>query len=99
MCSAIGSMRATNPVTDGLFNGGPPFKIEHRLGLVKPDDPRIARRASIVALIGWFPLLVLATAQEILLHNGSLRAFLLDFGAYGRFLIAAPLFILAESSC
>src|SRR5262245_2870904 len=99
MCSAIRFMRAANPATDSLFDGGPPSKIEHRLGLVKPDDPRIARRASLVVLIGWFPLLVLSTVQEILLHNGSLRAFMLDFGAYGRFLIAAPLFIMAESSC
>jgi hypothetical protein len=92
-------MNATNPTMDRLFDGGPPLKIERRLRLVKPDDPGIARRVCLVALTGWVPLLVLTTVQDVLLHNGSVRSFMLDFGAHGRFLFAAPLMILAEFSC
>jgi hypothetical protein len=92
-------MSATNPTIDRLFDGGPPLKIEHLLRLVKPDDPGIARRALIVILISWSPLLVLTAIQEFLHRNGSLWEFMLDFGAYGRFLIAAPIFILAEGWC
>src|SRR5262245_37549385 len=95
----VACMNATNPTMDNLFDGGPPLKIEHLLRLVKPDDPGIARRALIVALIGWFPLLLLTAFQELLHQNGSLWEFMLDFGAYGRFLLAAPIFILAESWC
>ena len=84
---------------DNLFEGGPPLKIEHLLRLVKPDNPGIARRALIVALISWGPLLVLTMFQELVRHNGSLWGFLLDFGAYARFLLAAPIFILAEAWC
>jgi hypothetical protein len=84
---------------DNLFEGGPPLKIEHLLRLVKPDDPGITRRALIVALISWGPLLVLTMFQELVRHNGSLWGFLLDFGAYARFLLAAPIFILAEAWC
>jgi hypothetical protein len=90
-------MNATNPAVERLFYGGPPLKIERLLHLVKPDDPGITRRALIAVLIGWVPLLVLTAIQEFLYRNGSLGGFMLDFGAYGRFLVAAPLFVLAES--
>ena len=56
---------------DNLFEGGPPLKIEHLLRLVKPDDPGIARRALIVALISWGPLLVLTMFQELSRSRGS----------------------------
>jgi hypothetical protein len=92
-------MNATNPTMENLFSGGPPLKIEQRLGLVKPDDPGIMRRAWLVILIGWVPLLVLTAVEEVFLHKSSWRAFVLDFGIHGRFLLAAPLFILAESAC
>src|SRR5262245_40381443 len=92
-------MSAKIPTMDHLFEGGPPLKIEHLLRLVKPDDTGITRGALIVALIAWAPLLVLTTVQEVLHHDGSLWEFMLDFGAYGRFLVAAPIFILAEAWC
>ena len=84
---------------DSLFDGGPPLKIEQNLGLIKPNDPGIVRRVSIVVLIGWVPLLVLTAVQDLLQNNGSWRAFMLDFGAYARFMFAAPLFNFAESRC
>jgi hypothetical protein len=92
-------MNATNAALDTLFDGGPPLKIEHLLHVVKPDDPGIVRRVAIVAGVAWFPLLALSAVQEIVRRNGSLLAFALDFGAHARFLVAAPLFILAESWC
>ena len=96
------SMNAANPndpPLDSLFDGGPPLKIEQRLHLVHQGDPQVSRRAWIVVLVGWVPLLVLATTQELLRHNGGLPDFLMDFAAYGRSLVAAPLFILAEAWC
>src|SRR5262245_65399630 len=92
-------MNASNQTMDSLFDGGPPLKIEQLLHLVKPDDPGITRRVLIVVLIGWAPLLVLTAVQEILHHSGSFWEFLLDFGSYGRFLFAAPIFIFAEGWC
>src|SRR5262245_57201644 len=92
-------MNATNAALDTLFDGGPPLKIEHRLRLVRPGDPGILRRTAFVTAIAWFPLLLLTAVQEAIRRNGSLLAFLLDFGAHARFLVATPLFILAESWC
>src|SRR5262245_48027143 len=90
-------MSSTHGTIEGLFAGGPPLKIEQRLGLVKPNDPCIPRRTTLVILIGWVPLLVLTLADELFLHKGSLRDFLLDFGIHARFLLAAPIFIVAEA--
>jgi len=43
-----------------LFAGGPPIRLERRLGLIKPDEPRIIRRTILVGLVGWAPLVMLA---------------------------------------
>jgi len=44
-------------------------------------------------LAGWLPLALLTWVE------GTLGEFLGDFGAHARFLIAAPLFVFAESAC
>ena len=73
--------------------------MQRSLGLIKPDKPMVARRAAFVVLIGWVPLAVLAAVQGLLLRDGAAMSFFTDFAAYARFLVAAPLFILAERDC
>lgn len=84
---------------DNLFDGGPPLRWQKVVGLIRPDNPRIVRRAQLVILIGWLPLALLAAVQFITLRDGAAKSLLFDFAVYARFLIAAPLFILAESDC
>jgi hypothetical protein len=50
-------------------------------------------------LIGWGPLAVLVAIQALALSSDRAGLLLLDFAVHARFLIAAPLFILAESVC
>jgi hypothetical protein len=81
------------------FEYAPPYRFESWLGLIRAGSPRVARRALLAVAICWLPLAILT-----LLHGDFIRpdygnAFILDFGAHGRFLIAAPLLILAESLC
>jgi hypothetical protein len=52
-----------------------------------------------VALISWIPLAVLAVAHDLAFSDDTARSFFRDFGTHGRFLIAAPLLILAEAVC
>lgn len=59
----------------------------------------IARRAELVALVGWVPRVALAVAQSFILRNQTAKSFFSDFAVYARSLIAAPLFILAEADC
>ena len=82
-----------------LLYGGPPHWVQRSLGLIKPGDPMIARRAELVVLVGWVPLVVLAVAQSVILRNQMAKSFFSDFAVYARSLVAAPLFILAEADC
>jgi hypothetical protein len=82
-----------------LLYGGPPHWFLRSLGLIKPGDPMIARRAELVVLVGWVPLVALAVAQSFILRNQTAKSFLSDFAVYARSLVAAPLFILAEADC
>src|SRR5262249_57488955 len=79
--------------------GGPLHRLQRSIGLIKPGDPMIARRAELVVLVGWVPLVLLAVAQSLILRNQMAKSFFSDFAVYARSLIAAPLFILAEADC
>ncbi len=90
-------MAETNCPDTGLFDGGPPLRLEKSLGLVAPDRERSFQRAALVILIVWLPLLVLAAIQSLVLGENKVASLIVDFTVDFRFLIAAPLFVLAES--
>src|SRR5215475_14425662 len=92
-------MGATVRQSGELLYGGPPHRLQRSLGLIKPGDPMIARRAELVVLVGWVPLVVLAITQSFILRNQMAKSFFSDFAVYARSLVAAPLFILAEADC
>jgi hypothetical protein len=92
-------MSVTVQQSGWLLEGGPPHWLQRSLGLIKPGYPMIARRAKLVVLVGWVPLVALAVAQSIILRNQMAKSFFSDFAVYARSLIAAPLFILAEADC
>jgi hypothetical protein len=82
-----------------LLDGGPPSRLQRSLGLIKPDDPRIARRAQLAVLVGWAPLVVLAIVESLIRQNHVADSFFSDFAVHARSLVAVPLFILAEADC
>jgi len=59
-------MSATVRQSGELLEGGPPHRLQRSLGLIKPGDPKIARRAGLVVLVGWAPLVVLAVEQSFI---------------------------------
>jgi len=81
------------------FEYAPPYRFESWLGLIRGGSPRVVRRAVLAAGIGWLPLAVLTLLHGDFMRPDHANAFILDFGAHARFLIAAPLLILAESLC
>jgi hypothetical protein len=81
------------------FYGGAPIGLESWIGLIKPDDLKIQRRALLVVLLGWVPLVVLAGFQDFFYGGNSLSSLLLDFGSLSRYLVAAPLLVIAERTC
>jgi hypothetical protein len=86
------------PVHQRLFIGGPPLRLEARLGLVRQPELRIRRRIVLAVLAGWAPLCVLS-AFDGTFHAAAARAFLEDCGAHFRYLLAVPLLIGAELLC
>lgn len=83
--------------SDALFYGGPPARLLERLGLYRPSEPHLLRRAMFSVLIGWLPLAVLSAVQELVLHRGGLASFATDFAVHARGLITVPTFILMEA--
>ena len=90
--------RAGN-IDDELFDGGPPLRWQKSLGLVRPGDSRSVRRAQLVMLIGWVLPALLAAVQAFVLRDEAAKSYFYDFAVYARFLVAAPLLILAEPDC
>ena len=90
-------MKAAIHVDEHLFDGGPPLGLERKLRLIRSStDQRFARRILIGALISWLPLAVFIVVQELSSGVSVARSFLQDVNVHIRFLVAAPLFILAE---
>jgi hypothetical protein len=92
---ATESSRTNRPFL--LMEGGPLFSLEQRIGSVRKKAPLTKRRALYSILITWVPLFVLSLIQGTAIGRSLPVPFLRDFSAYTRFLIAVPLFLLAEN--
>jgi len=92
-------MSGTGNVHDKLFDGGAPLRLVRSLGLVKPDQPLVARRALLAVLIGWLPPAVLAAGYLLISADESAKTFFPDYGFHARFLVAVPALIFAEADC
>lgn len=80
-----------------LMEGGPTYRLQKRLGLIRANSPRIVRRALLSILITWVPLAVLAAIQGHAMQGTVAVPFLNDFAVHARFLLAVPLLLLAET--
>jgi hypothetical protein len=79
-----------------LVEGGPLYRIEKRIGLIKARTPVMVRRAAIAAGLTWVPLLILSVVEGTAYGSNVPVPFLRDFSAYSRFLVDLPLLVLAE---
>ncbi len=79
------------------MEGGPLFRFQKRARLIKQESPATVRRAGIFALLAWLPLLILSLIYGTALGHAVPVPFLSDISAYARFLLAIPLFIIAET--
>jgi hypothetical protein len=86
-------------VADGfsLTRGGPFHRLQARYGYAGEERLRVIRRALLVVTVTWLPLFVLSLIQGQAYGTQIRIPFLRDFAVNVRFLIAAPILILAES--
>lgn len=82
-----------------LFEHAPPLAVQQWLGLAKPHALNIGRRALLLALIAWAPLVLFAAAQSLWLRADHLTPLLTQIGVHARYLAAVPLLVLAEAWC
>ena len=84
---------------DLLFAGDPLQTLEASAGVIRRGKPQFMRRAFLVVAVGWLPLALLTVLHGDFISFDKGNSFLFDFGVQARFLLAAPLLILAEAIC
>ena len=89
-------MAETNRADAEIFDGGPPFRLEKSLGLIKPNERRSVQRALLALLIVWAPLFVLSAIESLVLGENRPGSLIGDLTVLSRYLIVVPLFILVE---
>jgi hypothetical protein len=83
------------PPDFSLVLGGPLYQIYIRTHISGPTLELLQRRVLVISLSAWLPLAVLAAIEGHLLHGQGLT-FFGDIESHVRFLVALPLFIVAE---
>ena len=83
------------------FEDFPPCWVQRSVGQLhlQRGTPSVGRCALLAIAVGWVPLLVLTILQGVTISPGVIYAFLMEFGAHARYLIAAPLLVVAEAYC
>lgn len=89
-------MAATRP---DLFEWGPPRRLPALLRLPAPICPNLGLRACLVIALGWLPLLLLVLIVPGQARGVDLESFLRDIAVHARFVLAAPLLVLAHVLC
>ena len=93
------TQEVASPMVTPLFEGGPLLSLQQWLGLSEDNDLHIGRTAALVVLIGWLPLVLLSLIQSVILRTDEITSLLWQVGAHARYLVAAPLLVVAESEC
>jgi hypothetical protein len=84
------------PSDFSLVLGGPLYQLMRRAHLSGDVLELVGRRVIILSLFAWLPLLALSVAEGLAWGDSVKVPFLLDVDVHARFLLALPLFIVAE---
>jgi hypothetical protein len=81
------------PTDFSLAKDRPLSRLLQRLGL----GDGATTHTIVIAAITWLPLLVLSALSGVAVGNNVKAPFLLDYGVYGRLLVAMPVLLFAEA--
>ena len=95
----VGCGDCARPCGHVLFENAPSVGVQQRLGLLKPGDLNVRRRALLVVLLGWVPSIFLAVLASLVTRSNDFVSLLREVGVHGRYLVAAPALVLAEATC
>ncbi len=85
-----------DPPDFSLILGGPLYQLTRRAHLSGDALELVTRRLIVASLLTWLPLLVLSVAEGRAWGDSVKIPFLYDVDVHARFLLALPLFIVAE---
>jgi hypothetical protein len=75
-----------------FVRGGPFYRAQRALKLLRPDHWDLGRRISVLIVITWLPLLILTAVFNF----KGLDSLLRDYRIYARLLIAVPALLFGE---
>jgi hypothetical protein len=79
-----------------LVLGGPLYQLLRRAHLSDDALLMVRQRVVVIALLAWFPLLILSAVQGQLWGKSVAVPFLFDLEVHIRFLVVVPLLVIAE---
>lgn len=80
------------PAEVSFVCGGPFYRAQRAVGLIRPNQWNLARRITFLIAVGWLPLLIITA---VLNHQG-LVSLLRDYRVHARMLIAVPALLVGE---
>ena len=88
----------SEPEPLSIEEGGPSWRLWMRIGLAPAHPVPLGKRALVLALLCWAPLLVLSALAGLARGHAVAVPFLRDFAAHARFLLAILLLVLADAA-
>jgi hypothetical protein len=85
-------LSAPAPAELSFARGGPFYRAQYALGLIRPNQWNLGRRIPVLLAIGWLPLFLLTA----LLNPRGLHSLLTDYRVHARLLIAVPALLIGE---
>jgi len=86
---------ATNGGTSGgvsLVRGGPFYRAQEAVRLIKPDGWNLGRRITVAIAVGWFPLVLIT----LLFNPGAVLGLLTDYPINARLLVGVPVLLVGQ---
>jgi hypothetical protein len=76
-----------------LVRGGPFYRAQQALRLIRPDQWNLSRRIIILLAVGWLPLLLITA----IFNPAGLLSLIREYRLYARLVIAVPVLLIGES--
>ena|SRR5277367_2847468 len=89
---STGTPAAAAPAEVSLIRGGPFYRVQHAIGLIREDHWNLGRRITFLIAVTWLPLLVIT----LLTNLKGLHSFLTDYRVHARLLVAVPALLFGE---
>jgi hypothetical protein len=89
---ASGTDSSSTPAEISLVRGGPFYRAQQAVGLIRANQWDLSRRITFLIAVGWLPLLVITA----LLNPDGLLSLIRDYRVHSRLLVAVPVLLIGE---